>query len=165
MYLADVPDGTSIFIDANILAYHRIQVEGITRVVTDFLERIEHLKLRAHSSTSLVAEAIHKVMLARAVEQYGFPNKGIVARLKKKQELVKGLSYHPIVADIGSMGISIETVTPMVLERAEALFAEHGLLTNDSIALAIMEHLGLTHLATNDDDFDSVPWVTVWKPR
>jgi hypothetical protein len=28
-----------------------------------------------------------------------------------------------------------------------------------------MEHLGLTHLATNDDDLDRIPGLTIWKPR
>jgi len=28
-----------------------------------------------------------------------------------------------------------------------------------------MQRHGISHLATNDDDFDWVPGVTVWKPR
>jgi predicted transcriptional regulator len=39
------------------------------------------------------------------------------------------------------------------------------LLTNDAALLAHMQALGMTHLATNDDDFDKVMGITVWKPR
>ncbi|MBA3441072.1 MAG: hypothetical protein H0T92_14500 [Pyrinomonadaceae bacterium] len=38
------------------------------------------------------------------------------------------------------------------------------LLTNDALAFSVMEKLGVTHLATNDDDFDSVSGVKVFKP-
>jgi predicted nucleic acid-binding protein len=39
------------------------------------------------------------------------------------------------------------------------------LLTNDALTIAVMEKLGLSHLVTNDDNFDSITGVTVWKPR
>jgi predicted nucleic acid-binding protein len=45
------------------------------------------------------------------------------------------------------------------------LAGSHGLLTNDAIIVALMQRHGLTHLATNDNDFDRVPGITVWKPR
>jgi len=40
-----------------------------------------------------------------------------------------------------------------------------SLLTNDALIVALMRRHGIEHLATNDDDFDGVPDVTVWKPR
>jgi predicted nucleic acid-binding protein len=36
---------------------------------------------------------------------------------------------------------------------------------NDSLTVAAMEKLGLTDIATNDGDFDSIAGLTVWKPR
>lgn len=39
------------------------------------------------------------------------------------------------------------------------------LLTNDAMIVALMQRHELTHLVTNDDDFDHVPGLTVWKPR
>jgi predicted nucleic acid-binding protein len=40
-----------------------------------------------------------------------------------------------------------------------------GLLTNDALTVALMRRKGLTHRVTNDDDFDSVANLTIWKPR
>jgi predicted nucleic acid-binding protein len=37
-------------------------------------------------------------------------------------------------------------------------------LTNDALILAVMEKLGVTLLATNDDDFDGVEGIIVYKP-
>jgi predicted nucleic acid-binding protein len=66
---------------------------------------------------------------------------------------------------VRQLGVTIHDVTAAHLERSEALFSVHGLLTNDSITLAVMDSLGITDLATNDDDFNAVQWLTVWKPR
>lgn len=38
-------------------------------------------------------------------------------------------------------------------------------MTNDALTVAVMERLGVTVLATNDDDLDAVPGLTVYKPR
>jgi predicted nucleic acid-binding protein len=52
-----------------------------------------------------------------------------------------------------------------LLSFASRVALQHGLLTNDAIIVALMQRHGIIHLATNDDDFDRVPGITVWKPR
>jgi predicted nucleic acid-binding protein len=165
MNLADLEDGSRVFIVANILAYHRIRVAGLTEAATDLLERVEQGHISAHTSTAVVAEAIHKVMLSEAVQQHGLPPTGVVARLKQEPELVKGLAHAEVVGELQAMKVAIAAVTPDLLRDAEALFAEYGLLTNDSITVALMRRLSLADLATKDDDFDDIPWLRVWKPR
>ena len=48
--------------------------------------------------------------------------------------------------------------------RAQIMRERHGLLTNDSLILAAAESYGIANLATRDEDFDEVPWLTVFKP-
>jgi predicted nucleic acid-binding protein len=38
-------------------------------------------------------------------------------------------------------------------------------MTNDSLLLAAAEVFGIDSLATNDSDFDAVPWLEIYKPR
>jgi predicted nucleic acid-binding protein len=52
-----------------------------------------------------------------------------------------------------------------LLRTATRLAVTHGLLTNDSLIVAQMYRHQLTHLVTNDDDFDRVPGLAIWKPR
>jgi len=165
MHLDDIRDGEAVLIDANILVYHRVNTPRLTDAVIRFLERVEQKRVAGYTTTALVAEAVHKIMLVEASQAQGLPASGIVARLKKQPELVKAVAHKEITSEIVRMGIAIEVVTPELLTCAEALFARYGLLTNDSITLAAMARLGLTHIATNDDDFDTVPGLTVWKPR
>jgi len=63
------------------------------------------------------------------------------------------------------MNVRIEPLTIALLQQAAHLSVTHELLTNDAALLAHMQALGITHLATNDDDFDKVTGITVWKPR
>jgi len=51
------------------------------------------------------------------------------------------------------------------LREAADISVRMGLLTNDAIVIALMRRQGLSHLVTNDDDFDAVPGITVWKPK
>jgi predicted nucleic acid-binding protein len=51
------------------------------------------------------------------------------------------------------------------LAGAQRMSNAYGLLASDALILALMEEYGITDLATNDDDFDRVPSLRVWKPR
>ena len=52
-----------------------------------------------------------------------------------------------------------------LLEEAAELSAELRLLTSDATFVALMRRHNLDNLATNDDEFDDIPNITVWKPR
>ncbi len=45
-----------------------------------------------------------------------------------------------------------------------AISQRYELLCGDALIVAIMEHHGLTHLASNDSDFDRVPWLKRYSP-
>jgi predicted nucleic acid-binding protein len=62
--LSDLPDGAPCFVDANIICYHIIQTPPLSDECARFIKRIERGAVRASTSAAVVAEAIHKVMLA-----------------------------------------------------------------------------------------------------
>jgi predicted nucleic acid-binding protein len=112
-----------------------------------------------------VAEATHKVMLAEIVHRHGVPPTGLIARLKRHPELLDGLTHHQQVAvTVRSLRLPVEAITLELFARGGALSAQHRLLTNDALTLAVMEKLGVTALATNDDDFDAVTGIMIYKP-
>ncbi len=164
--LSDLPDGTHCFVDANIICYHIVQVPPFSDTCTQFLKRIEGRAILASTSSVVVAEAIHKVMLAEAVQRYGLNPQGLAHRLQRHRDLITGLSEHRKVPTlVRALAIHVEPVTLDLLERAGEVSTRDRLLTNDALTVALMEKLGLSHLATNDDNFDSLPGLSVWKPR
>jgi predicted nucleic acid-binding protein len=52
-----------------------------------------------------------------------------------------------------------------MLPSAVAVVESEKLLLGDANIVVQMRTNDVTHLATNDDDFDRVPGITVWKPR
>lgn len=73
----------------------------------------------------------------------------MVTRLKERPPLVKGLTHAHVTEEIQQMNVSVEPVTDELLTEAERLSSVHGLLTNDSLTLALMRRLSLAHIATN----------------
>ena len=60
--------------------------------------------------------------------------------------------------------IRILTIPDFLIETAAAISQQTGLLSNDSLIVAIMQHHGLTKLASEDADFDVVPGILRYAP-
>jgi predicted nucleic acid-binding protein len=105
-------------------------------------------------------------MLAEAIQQYKLAHRGLAHRLQRQRELIAGLSEHKKVPVLlRALSLHVEPVTLAILEHAANLSTQHRLLTNDAVTVAIMEKLGLSHLVTNDDNFDLIQNLSIWKPR
>jgi predicted nucleic acid-binding protein len=70
-----------------------------------------------------------------------------------------------VVTIVRGLRLHVEAITLELFARGAALSTQERLLTNDALTLAVMEHLGVTILATNDDDFDAITRMTVYKLR
>jgi predicted nucleic acid-binding protein len=80
----------------------------------------------------------------------------IIARLVEYPQAMERLSIVPM---------TVLPVDQQLLGQATHIAVQHGLFTNDAMIVALMRRHQLVNLITNDDDFGSVPELTVWKPR
>jgi predicted nucleic acid-binding protein len=164
--LRNIPNNTLCFVDANIFYYSLVSTPDLSADCIEFIKRIEYGEITASTSSTVLAEAIHKVMIAEAVQQYGLSRQGLAHRLQRQAHLIPQLSEHKkVTALIRALNLHVESVTLNLLERAADCSTQHQLLTNDASTIAVMEKLRLADLVTNDDNFDSVAGLTVWKPR
>ncbi len=164
--LSDIPPGTHCFVDANIFYYHLVETPPLSEECSNFFERVEKQEIIASTSSVAVAEAIHKVMLADAVAQHNLDRAGLAHRLQRHRQLIVTLTDHTkVTALVRALAIQVEPVTLTTLERATSISTKYQLLTNDALAVAVMEQLGLKDLATNDENFDAVTGFTMWMPR
>ena len=163
--LTAIPDGVVCYLDATIFYYHLVDASPLSDDCSDLLTRIEQARVQGVTSSVAIAEATHKVMLAEVVQRHGVDHRGLIARLKRHPELLEGLTNHQrVVATVRSLRLPVEAITLELLARGAALSSQQRLLTNDALTLAVMEQLRVTTLATNDDDFDAVEGITVYKP-
>jgi predicted nucleic acid-binding protein len=60
--------------------------------------------------------------------------------------------------------LNLVLVTEQHVLQAADLSCKHGLLTNDALLVVLMQRQGLTHVASNDADFDLVPGIIRYAP-
>ena len=162
----DLPDGERCFVDSNIFYYHFVATPPLTEPCVKFLERAARGQLVLHTSAHILSEAIHKVMLAEAVAVFGQTRTNLVNWLRRHQDRIAELSeFRQAANELSGMGLSLLPADAALLAEAATQSAQLGLLTNDATIVALMRRHGLSNLATNDDDFDGIPGLTVWKPR
>ena len=163
MTFDDLQDGESIFIDANILVYHFL---GLSNDCKKFFERIHAHKIKAATASFLVSEAMHRLMIAEAIEHKLISGTKALQKLRAHPEIVRQLRFpQQCVARIISMKIGIAPLTDTLLKNSSAIRERHGLLTNDSLLVATMNELRLTKLASMDDDFSRVIELDIYKPN
>ena len=78
MTFADLPNGSSVFLDANVFVYHFSQHLHWGPPCTDLLERIERQEMRAFTSTHVLSEATHRLITLEAMALPGAPQSGLV---------------------------------------------------------------------------------------
>lgn len=162
----NLPTGTRCLIDANIFYYHYVDTPSFSEACSDLLQRVLDGEVIGFTSTHLAAEAIRKVMLGEAASRFARPSAGILRWLQQHPGSISQLSdFESLAADFAAMNLTMLLVDPPTLIAAAGLSRNTGLLTNDAIALALMGREGLDHFVTNDDNFDVITGLRVWKPR
>ena len=132
--LTKQPRGISVFVDANVLVYHFAQMPPLTEVCKAFFERVSRLEIRAFTSAHVVADVIHRIMLAEAIATLGLASRDAVSYLKSHSDAVKQLQwYRTIPSDIAQARVHILDVTYRELHASKKYRADYGLLTGDSI--------------------------------
>jgi predicted nucleic acid-binding protein len=162
MTFDELRNGEAIFLDANIFVYHFL---GLSEQCKQLLKRCREGVLQGTTASFIVAETVHRLMVAEAVEQKLVTRKNALKKLRERPELVQQLrKYAQSVPTIRAMNIESVALTTATVEASAAVRQQYGLLTNDSILVTVMRELGLTRLATLDKDFDRVEWLGVYKP-
>jgi predicted nucleic acid-binding protein len=165
MTFAQIPAGAAVFLDANTRVYHFTKHPSFGPACTQLVKRIEHQHLAGFISTHVLSEIAHRLMTLEAIDRLGWPPAGIAARLRKHHIDIPKLTLHvQAVAQIPVLGIQAVPITPPLVEAATLVSQQHEQLMGDALVVAAMQAHGLTHLASNDADFDRVPGLTRFTP-
>ena len=162
MKLEDLPSGARVFVDANILIYH---FSGISLECRAFLQRCESRQVEAFTGVHILLEITHRLMVLEALQK-GLITGGQPARkLKEQPEIIKSLrAYNQSVRQIPRLRIRVRTITSAIVRASETIRMQEGLMTNDSVTVALMRMMGLIDIATADADFDNVSHIRVYQP-
>jgi predicted nucleic acid-binding protein len=160
--LAYVPSGGRIFIDSSILIYHAI---GASQECRALMRRSETGDVAASTSTIVIAEVTHRLMMIEAVKLGLVRGKDVVKKLRAKPELVKRLSaYQEQVEQIPLMGVAVLPLDLATLLRSAELRERYGLLVNDSLVAGAALSAEIDSIASADADFGRVDSLRLFRP-
>ncbi|HRY47643.1 MAG TPA: type II toxin-antitoxin system VapC family toxin [Candidatus Paceibacterota bacterium] len=161
MTLNDIAEGDRVLIDANILIYAK---RAMSEQCRRFLERCAQREVNGVLTTVAVAEFCHRRMMQEA-QSRGLSGSNPAKALSQDSALVRQLTqYRQDMDDLLAGEFAVLGIEAADFIKALELQRQHGLLTNDSLHLAVGLRAGVNHLATADPQFDVVSGVTVFKP-
>ncbi|MBT9585967.1 type II toxin-antitoxin system VapC family toxin [bacterium] len=155
----ELPHGTQVAIDANVLIYH---FTGKSEQCRQVLSRCQGGELRGTCISHVALECLHRLMMVEAVS-LGLVGSNPARRLSESPDKVKGLrSCFASFELLESFGIKIAGLSPKAAGRTPWWSVQYGLLANDAGQLAAMEDHGLFHLVTADRQFLNVSQIRTW---
>lgn len=161
----DISSGTAVFLDSNCLIYAITLDPRWGSSCERLLTRIDQQDLQGYTSAHLLSELAHRVMTLEAVQQCNRPLPGIANWLRRHPTEIQQLSRHrQAIDEVRNCKVTILPVDGSAVSRAADFSIQFGLLSNDALIVAIMQHHGLTQLASLDTDFDRVPGLTRFAP-
>ncbi|MBA3440624.1 MAG: PIN domain-containing protein [Pyrinomonadaceae bacterium] len=162
MDIKALPEGTRCLVDANIFIYH---LAAASPDCTSFIDRLAAGHFHAHVTTVVVAEVLHRRMMAEALAKGVVTSGQLLKKLKADSALITQLSdYVAEVEDLLLLPLEVIEVAAADISASHTLRRKHGLFVNDSINLACAERFGLTDIVTHDADFGRAPGARVWSP-
>jgi predicted nucleic acid-binding protein len=163
--LDDLPDGATVFVDANVFTYYLTGTDTLAQTCAAFFERTVRREVTALTSVVVAMEVIHRAIVQEAAETLNLRSRELLQHLKKHPDVVKMLVRHrTIPAVIYRLGVSIEPVTHILAYESRWARQKYGLMANDSLIVAFMRKRRIRHLVTNDADFERVSDIKVWLP-
>lgn len=161
--LEEVPSQARVFIDSTIFIYHFTAVSGACRAL---LERCEATDVRGVTSTAVLAEVAHRLMMSEALAAGLVTPGNIAKKLRAKPDVVRHLHlYAEQVERIPLMGIEILPLDLGTVVRSAESRRQHGLLINDSLVLASARKANVDGLASADTDFRRVRDLALYEPN
>ncbi len=156
-----VPNRSDVLIDANIFVY------GLTAKspqCQSFLARCSREEVTGIALFESVNDATHQFMKGEAVQKRLCAGQAM-KYLSTNPDQVKLLTdYWANTQRLLALNLLFLPVELSIITGAQAERATVGLLTNDSIIVAAMRDYGVSLIATNDRQLDSVPGITVFSP-
>jgi len=162
MKLEDLPSGARIFVDANVLIYH---FAGISLECRAFLQRCESRQIEAFTGVHILLEITHRLMVLEALQKELITGGQPARKLKEHPEIIKSLhEYNQSVQQISRLRIRVRPLTSAIVKAGEAIRVQEGLMTNDSVTVALGQKMGLRDVATADADFNTISHIRVCQP-
>lgn len=132
----------------------------------DLVSRIESGEISGFIPHPVVYEILHRLMIEEVIKS-GNALDGIsaVRYLKNKPAAIQHMTLAwDVFSVLRSIGFELIPDSPTTPDRTFHLSRTCQLLAKDAAIAAIAQEVGITNIATNDNDFSRIPFLTIWRP-
>lgn len=156
----------SIFIDANVFLFLINEHPRYAEFCESVLSDIEHGKKTGFTSTIVLNETLHKLMLAEISDRRGVSPKDALFLAKKEPESVRGLvrTWENLNNIFEIKNLKILGTDIVTLIKGAELSKRYGLLISDAMHVAVMQQYGIRKIVTFDRDFERVRELELLMP-
>src|SRR5262249_14863189 len=141
MTLDDILAGQAVFVDANILLYYFTAHSRYGAACQKLLDRIANKEITGFTSSSVLAEVVHRLMTIDACQRFRWPAKGIAQRLRRHPAEVQQLTRpRQAVDEITLIGLDVLPVAKGHVSLAPDISRQTGLLCGDAVIVAVMQN-------------------------
>ena len=163
MRLSEIPSGERIFIDTNIFLYSAFGHPTFDLACKEFLKRVQKCEITGFSSDSVLNEVFHKLMVAEVADNLDLDGRNAVSIIKKRPELIEGLKN--VWAEMELIkSFNIVVLSGSAFPEFIEVSKRYKLMATDAVHIAYMHAFEINSIATNDNDFERVEGLKLWKP-
>jgi predicted nucleic acid-binding protein len=145
--------------------YHFMNEPLYGPACTALIKRVERQEIDAVVSTDVLADIAHRLTTLEAAAANGWKLTALASRLRKRPAAISALTaYKHAIASVRKIGFRVVPITHALVESATTIAGRYQLLMGDALITAVMQAQGLTSLASQDADFDRVPWIKRYSP-
>ncbi len=161
-----IPANVDVMLDANVVVYALFPQARFHEGCKQLLVRGAKEEIRLHLVVNTAADVIHRAMVLEVLAEGQFQKSAdAVNHLKQNPQSIQNLTrYKTILHDLVQSRINILPLTYRDLHASKQYRDDYGLMTNDSIILAVMKREKFQYLATNDTDFARIPGIAIRVP-
>jgi len=165
--LKSIPDGTKIIIDSNIILYTALDHPVFQRSCTDFLIRVEREEIQGFIPSVVIQEIAHHFIISELMEKgYGKNVSDCIASYKRNPLIMNDLSKTwTEIGRLFNINCAILYDNPEIVRNSFLISHDFQLLTKDAYIASFAQSHQIAHIASNDNDFSRIPWLSVWKPE
>jgi len=164
--LSSISSNAKVLFDTNIFVYSALDHPEYGESCTQAFQRVESKEIKGYVPTIVLNELLHRLMIAEVIKKELARNtREVLKLLKHDKSIIPSLNicWQEIDKIFASEFTVLEDM-PNIFRKAIQISREYSLLSSDAYIASFANVYGITNIATNDTDFESVRWIKVWKP-
>ena len=161
-----LPAGSRAIFDTNIFVYFATAHPILGPPCQEIIHRVEEGEIEGIIPAVVMNELLHNLILVELVgKKFAETRNGAISRVKNDPTVIQQLTIAwDIFKCLPEMGFSILEDERGITDRTYFFSKELSLMAKDAAIVSYAHNYEISHIVTNDRDFERIPWLTSWRP-